>query len=112
MKAILEMEAPESCVDERGAALRCPFAEYPRNGSVDCTILHKRIPYFKTTRHPDCPLKIIDDGSRWIYTKVDKGNTRQLYTCPKCEISQALFPVDIFNYCPLCGVKLLPPEEA
>jgi len=53
MKAILEMELPENC-------FKCMLRHYI--GYHCCVALNKRdVDYLSEKRHPDCPLKIIED---------------------------------------------------
>ena len=121
-KAILEIETPQSCrmcpitriinckeghdiLDLNGQYIQCPEIRATWDDSI----------LFKNKRNPDCPLKITKENLRW------QGNGTETIgyyiTCPECkkephgnwdreEFSDDDFP----NYCPSCGIKLLPPE--
>jgi len=108
MSAILELkETPESCI-------RCPLAiEKPAVISVDKVCKRIGNPCFGITvtnyiniRHPDCPLKITEDNLRWI-REVKSYTGDVIFICPKCEEAKFM----PYNFCPSCGVKLLPPEN-
>ena len=122
-KAVLEMDVPVSCHNEKSF---CVFCEKIGIGPMErgimptarrCTRIHKFVDEFINTRHPDCPLKIVDDGLRWInvFIEVDDllngGKIKALHgiNCPKCD--EHAPTLEYYNYCPSCGIKLLPPEE-
>ena len=104
-KAVLEMEAPVSC-------RVCPLnnREMP---ATQCSMSPIRYidrlftSQYNNTRHPRCPLKIIEDGLRWKLTVLKDGCVPVVSTCPNCI---STVTGGIYNYCPSCGVKLLPPE--
>ena len=88
-------ETPQSC-------MVCPLR-------VVCSIFaDRRVSDYPYTRHPNCPLKITEDNLRWEI--IDLGTTQRItgHRCPKCGDEKYTCK---FNYCPNCGVKLLPPEE-
>ena len=113
MSAILELkETPQSCVD-------CPLthAGYSGDSRAElCYWVHNKKngrPFiiasdYDKFRHPDCPLKITEDNLRWEI--IDLGTTQRItgHRCPKCGDEKYTCK---FNYCPNCGVKLLPPME-
>jgi len=104
MSAILELkETPRSCRDceishevftGHNNLLRCPRGGFLRERDNA-----------NNTRHPDCPLKIMEDNLRWI--NLNKWGAAE---CPKC--SEGFQYMARLRYCPSCGIKLLPPEEA
>jgi hypothetical protein len=54
MKAILEMEAPESCNE-------CRMVSESNGGDIYCLIANQSVGY-RLSRHPNCPLKIVEDN--------------------------------------------------
>jgi len=55
MKAILEMELPEGCEE----CCLCYFSFYEDTNK--CAPTSCKVEDYEKQRHPDCPLKIIDD---------------------------------------------------
>ena len=53
MKAILEFEAPESCE-------RCKLKKYVPKPV--CVVINRNVVEYRDTRHPNCPLKIVEDN--------------------------------------------------
>jgi len=106
MSAILELkETPRSCV-------RCPLAiEEPAALLVDrvCkqignSCFGTKVTNYTVSRYPDCLLKITEDNLRWV---TFEDRVRYVwYRCPLCKYETGLRDA---NYCPSCGVKLLPP---
>ena len=104
MSAILELkETPKSCWD-------CPvittfFEEEGCSQTHYCTEMKDDecvdVSEFAVSRHPDCPLKITEDNLRW------KTFEYVWYRCPLCRYETGLRDA---NYCPSCGIKLLPPK--
>jgi len=86
-------ETPQSC-------MVCPLR-------VVCSIFaDRRVSDYPYTRHPNCPLKITEDSLRWK-SEGSWENHNEYFVCPVCE-----YGLDFEgNYCPHCGIKLLPPEE-
>jgi len=107
-------ETPKSCMS-------CRLKQFDSH-SDDCDYWcyelksgHGKVNEYIDTRHPDCPLKITEDNLRW------QGNGSETIgyyiTCPECKQEppgnwdREDFNDDDFpNYCPHCGIKLLPPE--
>jgi len=54
MKAILEMELPKNCED-------CKASQYITYCGLRCNFVEKCVEDYRAERHPDCPLKIVDD---------------------------------------------------
>jgi len=111
MSAILELKAtPELCFE-------CPIIYSVVLHNDTNTNVADREKY-TSSRHPDCPLKITEDNLRWILSSYDVSDytTRSFIECPKCEVGYDYDCNDVsffetFNFCPNCGVKLLPPEK-
>ena len=107
--AILEFPAPEACDGINKCKIRYGCTVYNNN-------YHKfsmsNNPYDKT-RHPDCPLKIEEDDLHWI--KGTDGLSEWL-ECQECKnkigTNLTLENEKIYEYCPSCRVKLLPPKES
>ena len=54
-------------------------------------------------------VELIENDLRWLAATVkNKPDMGIFYICPRCK---ADYNFKIFNYCPSCGAKLLPPEE-
>ena len=110
MKAILEFDVPESCVKCRIAYLTYDIFNYYQ---IACNFVECASIYIET-RHPDCPLKIVEDDLR---REEYESSWENSIICPKCNL-RANFPTQTgwakehgYNYCPSCGIKLLPPIE-
>ncbi|MCL2174447.1 MAG: hypothetical protein FWB73_00230 [Treponema sp.] len=108
-------ETPQSC-RECELHVQTKYRDLHGYNRHECIKLKRDIREYETTRHPDCPLKITEDNLRW------QGNGTETIgyyiTCPICkkephgnwdkeELSDDDFP----NFCPHCGIKLLPPEN-
>ena len=111
MSAILELKkTQESC----GV---CDLSKKTKYETVYiCNALKRRINSIWNKRHPNCPLKITVNNLRWIKHQSWRLNelTAFYYECPKCgKITNDIHNQngDIFNFCPHCGIKLLPPKE-
>ena len=106
MSAILELkETPKSCMEcqlmhETDSSTGSNF--YTCQASND----YNDVERFSKTRHPDCPLKITKDNLRWK-SEGSWENHNEYFVCPACEHGLDFEG----NYCPSCGIKLLPPEE-
>ena len=119
MKASLEFKAPRWCVGVREETrkttanqtivnLECRFCYMMGNlFKHRCELIHEFVDDYTDRRHPDCPLKIEEDGLRWDTQVLDIGVGNQTFCgCPKCG-NEYDWP---HNYCPSCGVKLARPE--
>ena len=98
MSATYELkETPESCSE-------CEI-------KVLCEYRIKAKLYYIGTRHPDCPIKITEDNLRWILIR-DFGDGLQFLACVKCN-KEIMFDSHEVpkNFCPSCGIKLLPPLD-
>ena len=110
--AILRIPTPESCrlcpivriikcregddiLDENAPYVQCPFLRATWDDDV----------LYKNRRPPDCPLEITEDNLRWI-REVKSYTGDVIFICPKCKEGKFM----PYNYCPSCGIKLLPPE--
>lgn len=114
MKATLEFDAPESCID---CVLVSDFSDFLGGCEpiLYCPKLNGLVTDWKEDRHPDCELVIEEEGLRWIKVIDDYWNDVCHYECPKCEAAFFLETgspkENNYNYCPSCGVKLAPPEQ-
>jgi len=93
-KAYLTVFTPESCAE-------CPIIM----GACACYVMEDPciiLPY-TTSRHPDCPLVIVDEGLPVVW---DESSSFAI--CQKCKGVVGYED----SYCNHCGVKLAPPAEA
>jgi DNA-directed RNA polymerase subunit RPC12/RpoP len=113
-KAILTISMPKSC-------RVCPEVDKTASTkSYYCRHIKSEYNYvtdYTSSRHPNCPLVIEEEGLRW--NEIEGGNVDGWFgysiKCPKCK-KEYPAPVDdkfeeFYNYCPSCGVKLAPPLE-
>jgi len=113
MSAILELkETPKSCGEcqLRGYNEALDYDDHEGYAGAIChgeKSLYMEVSDYLNTdnRHPDCPLKITEDNLRWI--AYDKPSVSRRYNCPICKVKRGKFT----NFCPSCGIKLLPPEN-
>jgi len=69
MKAILEMELPESCD-------KCKIRHWIDDDNSWCNLVEDYVEKFSKERYPDCSLKIVEERQD-CYLPIPKNNTRQ-----------------------------------
>ena len=108
-EAILKIEIPVSCdkcilcgVINHNYPIRCK-----KTGEEITKYAVRELNIYIESRHPDCPLEIVEDNLRWENTTVNIIGD-YIY-CPKCQQDREFY--DWYPpYCEFCGTKLLPPE--
>ena len=98
-------ETPQSCSE-------CRLIYYRKGGLLTCCYLNDV--GNENTRHPDCPLEITEDNLRWrkdTRTSLD-GEILEYWVCPECKFVHYYYDdYKVYNFCPSCGTKLLPPLD-
>ena len=113
MTALKLKETPQSCGEcqLRGYNEALDYNDHEGYAGAIChgekSLYMEVSDYLNTdTRHPDCPLEITEDNLRWI-REVKPYTGDVIFICPKCEEGKFM----PYNFCPSCGIKLLPPEN-
>jgi len=101
-KAYLELkEVPTSCIACKLRYYR--QLGYPFNNTLTCFITNQTAEDYTNSRHPDCPLVIVDEGLPVVW---DESSSFTI--CQKCKGVVGYED----SYCNHCGVKLAPLAEA